>query len=82
MTDVLQAKLDRMANHWNLRNTITEKCGRVLKGKLDVLYFVSEIYGEHDLGKNIKVNDTALCQEVYTCPKQIFVLNYWNWLAA
>ena len=34
------------------------------------MYFVTEIYGGHDLGSNSNIIDAAMCQEMYTCPKQ------------
>ena len=48
----------------------------LLSGQPYVMYFIPEIYGGYDLGKNIDIIDAAICQEMYTCQKQIWLLNF------
>ena len=69
--DVLQAELDRIADLWNVHNIRPQKMYRDLPcGKPFVLHHVPELYGGHDLGKPVNLNDVELCFELYAHPKQ------------
>ena len=71
LMDVLQAELDRIAQHWNLHNIRTQKDNTELPcGKPDILYYVPELHGGYEMGKTVDVGDLKLCQEMYTAPKQ------------
>ena len=69
---VIQAELDRIAEHWNLHEIRQQKHSNMSSGKPELLYYVSEIFGGRDYGHRVDLGDVEVCMDLYSSPKKLY----------
>lgn len=73
--DVIQAELDRIAEHWNLHEIRSQRHLDSPSGKPELLYFVPEIFGGRDYGHMVDLDDVEACMDLYSSPKKMYSEN-------
>ena len=51
--EVIQTELDRIVQHWNLHEILSQRHSDIPSGKHGLLYYVPEIFGRHDYGHHV-----------------------------
>ena len=69
---VIQAELDRIAEHWNLHESRQQKHSNMSTGKPELLYYVPEIFGGRDYGHRVDLGDVEVCLDLYSSPKKMY----------
>ena len=57
---VIQADLDRIAEHWNSHEIRQQKHSNIPSGKPELLHYVPEIFGGRDYGHCIELGDVEI----------------------
>ena len=68
--ELIQAELDRIAQHWNLHEIRSQRHSDIPSGKPELLYYVPEIFGGRDYGQSVDLDDLEICLELYSSPKK------------
>ena len=69
---VIQAELDRIAEHSNLHEIRQQKHSNMSSGKPELLYYVPEIFGGRDYGHRVDLGDVEVCLDLYSSPKKMY----------
>ena len=69
---VIQAELDRIAEHWNLHEIRQQKHSNMSSGKPELLYYVPEIFGGRDYGHRVGLGDVEVYLDRYSPPKKLY----------
>ena len=70
--DLIQAELDRIAQNWNTHEIRQQKNANVPCGKPDIIHFVPEIYGGHNFGNIVDLEDVKACIDMYADSKRMY----------
>ena len=70
--DLIQAELDRIAQHWNTHEIRQQRNANIPCGKPDILYYIPEMYGCLNFGNIVDVDNVKACTEMYAEPKRMY----------
>ena len=61
---LIQAELDRIAVTWNRHSIREQRNAEIPNGKPDLMYFIPEVFGGHNFGKKVDLEDVNVWCEV------------------
>lgn len=70
-TRLVQAELDRIAVSWNRHSIREQRNAEIPSGKPDLMYFIPEVFGGHNFGKRVDLEDVNACCEIYGSRRKI-----------
>lgn len=68
---LIQAELDRIAQHWNLHTIRPQTNNELTQGKPDCLFFIPELYKSRDYGTKIDNADVQVCLQLYSTDRYV-----------
>ena len=70
--EVIQTELNKIVQRWNLHEIRSQRHSDIPSGKHVLLYYVPEIFGGHDYGHHVDLDNSEICLDLYSSIEKMY----------